>query len=91
MCFAFKNDDVLDELKLKHPIAGMPEDTALLQGPIQSIHNVICEEINGESIRKSVLNTKGAAGPSGLDSEGWTRILASRIYGKIPRWRIENI
>ena len=68
---------------MKHPIAEKPAAAALLQGLIESTHSVIYENINGESIRKAALNTKGAAGPSGLDSEGWIRILVSRVYGKI--------
>ena len=62
------SDEILEELKLKHPIAEKPAVAALLQGPIESTHSVIYENINGESIRKVALNTKGAAGPSGLDS-----------------------
>ena len=60
------SDEVLEELKLKHPIAEKPAAAALLQGPIESTHGVIYENINGESIRKAALNTKGAAEPSGL-------------------------
>ena len=76
------NDDVMRELKLKHPDAETPTETALLQGPMNMVHDVIFQSINGETIRNATLNTKGAAGPSGLDSEGWRRILISRVFGK---------
>ena len=81
--FQMEDLKVLENLKLKHPIADEPTAAALLQGPIESIHNVIYENINGVSIQKAAVNTKGAGGPSGLDSDGWGRILVSRIYGKI--------
>ena len=34
------------------------------------------------SIAKAATRTKGAAGPSGLDADGWRRILISKNYGK---------
>ena len=37
--------------------------------------------IDAESVKKAILKTKGAAGPSGLDADGWKRILTSNQFG----------
>ena len=76
-------DAVLEELKLKHPASVEPEGAAFLEGPMEEIHSVVYNSIDGESIRKAALKTKGGAGPSGLNSYGWRRILVSRVYGTI--------
>ena len=34
-----------------------------------------------EQAVQAALHTKGAAGPSGLNADGWRRILVSRNYG----------
>jgi len=34
-------------------------------------------------IKKAALRTKGGSGPSGLDADGWRRILASNNYGTV--------
>ena len=36
-----------------------------------------------QSILSAALKTKGAAGPSNLDADGWRRILVSRNYGNV--------
>ena len=71
-------------MRLKHPNAEIPRESVLLKPRVDNIpvHEVIFDSINGETIRTSTLNTKGSAGPSGLDSEGWRRILISRVFGK---------
>ena len=37
--------------------------------------------IDESTISRAALHTKGAAGPSGLDADGWRRILVSRNFG----------
>ena len=37
--------------------------------------------IDTGSVKKAILKTKGAAEPSGLDADGWKRILTSNQYG----------
>ena len=69
---------VLDILKLKHP-EGKPVRAPVIDGSANSIsqeepHPVIFERITGSLIRTMVLRTEGAAGPSGLDAQGWRRL-----------------
>ena len=51
--------------------------TLLLHGPLPNIHPVIDEEI----VRKIAINTTGGSGPSGMDVEGYHRILVSNQFG----------
>ena len=37
-------------------------------------------EVNGEMVRQAALRTKGAGGPSGVDANGFRRILACKSF-----------
>ena len=49
---------------------------------IPFVDPIIFYTINEETILKAALRTKGAAGPSVLDADGWRRILVSKNFGK---------
>ena len=34
-------------------------------------------------VKQAALKTKGGSGPSGLDADGWRKILVSKSYGTI--------
>ena len=55
----------------------------LIPGETPTVDPVIFEDIDESLIAKAAIKTKGAAGSSGLDSEGWRRLLISRNYGVI--------
>ena len=48
---------------------------------LRNLHPVIFTNIDEESIAKAATKTKGAAGPSGMDADGWRCILISKNYG----------
>ena len=78
------NDETLKLLKQKHPDRKAPtNDASLSDTPIQ-IHSVRFEDIDSDMIRQSALKTRGGAGPSGLDRDGWRRILTSNCFGTEP-------
>jgi hypothetical protein len=70
---------VRDILRDKHP-PSRPIDAAMItpvtQDPTPS-HAVLFDEIDGLSILRSVLNTEGGAGPSGVDACLWRRMCCS--------------
>ena len=47
----------------------------------EEIHPIKFHSIDAESVKKAILKNKGAAGPSGLDADGWKRILTSDQFG----------
>ena len=71
------NRTVLDELKGKHPPKGDIHLSTLLDQQEREFHPVIFDCINAEAIRKAVLRTNGAAGPSGADANLWKRMCTS--------------
>ena len=75
------NDEALDMLRQKHPEARNRQEDITLQGPMKSINPILFVEIDDEMIIKAAKNTKGGSGPSGMDADGWRKILVSRIYG----------
>jgi len=75
------NDETLELLKQKHPKEKNPCSDILLDDTPIRIHPIRFEEIDAEMIRQSSLKTKGGAGPSGMDGDGWRRILSSNSFG----------
>ena len=52
----------------------------MLQGPLYKVDDVIFENIDDQAIHNAAKNTHGAAGPSGMDSVGWKRLLCSKSF-----------
>ena len=74
------SDDVLDDLKSKHPNASATDDSIMLKGELPFTDPVMFAGIDESAVSKAALRTKGAVGPSGLDSDNWRRILISKNY-----------
>ena len=73
-------DDVVRQLKEKHPDAQRAKLGSLLLGPEEDIPDSVYQEINGELVREAALRTKGSGGPSGVDANGFKRILACKSF-----------
>ena len=75
------NKDVINDLKEKHPTSKSTDPEVLLSGKLPFVDPVMFEELYESNIAKAALRTKGAAGPSGLDADGWRRMLISKKFG----------
>ena len=54
---------------------------SLLFGPIDDdVPETLYSEISGEMVRQAAMRTKGAGGPSGIDADGFRRIMASKSF-----------
>ena len=71
----------IDELKLKHPTGEEADEQTLIRGPEPFIDPVLFENLDESAIRNAALRTRGSSGPSGLDADGWKRILVSKYFG----------
>ena len=49
----------------------------MLTPPAQEPHPVLFDQLDGEAIRTAALKIEGAAGPSGVDANGWRRLCIS--------------
>ena len=76
-------EETMGELKKLHPEGKQAEVQTLMKGEVPYFDPIIFHNIDESSIAKAAQRTKGAAGPSGLDADGWRRILVSKNYGKI--------
>ena len=72
------NDDILRELRLKHPQPAPIQPNILLNGPLEQVQTNYFDSIDEVTIHKAVKLTNGAAGPSQLDADQYRRILCSR-------------
>ena len=75
------SDEVLKELKSKHPDEASIQENSLLNGPILSIPDCFFDSIDEQSVMNAALRTKGSAGPSGMDAELYRRVLCSKNFG----------
>jgi len=76
------NDETLDLLRTKHPRGKEVNENFLLQGPLPKIDSIIFEVIDESMVLKAAQLTRGGSGPSGMDADGWRRILTSKDYGE---------
>jgi len=74
------SDDVMEQLKEKHPEPQGVQLGSLLFGPIEDVPDTLYYEINGDMVRDAALRTKGSGGPSGVDSNGFRRILTCKSF-----------
>ena len=77
------SEKTMDDLRKLHPEAKAADESILLTGDVPFFDPVIFNNIDESSISKAALNTRGAAGPSGMDADGWKRILVSKNYGNV--------
>ena len=77
------DDKTLSLLKQKHPASSDLNEEVLLRGEKPFVHPVVFEDIGDSMVKEAALQTKGGSGPSGLDADGWRKILLSKSYGTI--------
>jgi hypothetical protein len=65
-----------EELRRKHPDA----TSELMDGLIPFVDPVMFQNITESTIMDAALQMKGSSGPSGLDADGWRRILVSKNF-----------
>ena len=77
------DDKTLSLLKQKHPAPSELNEEILLRGEKPSVYPVVFEDIDENMVKEAALKTKDGSGPSGLDADGWRKILVSKSYGTI--------
>ena len=77
------SQSTIHELKRKHPNANDADPSILMDGPLPFVDPVMFQNITESTIMKSALRTRGSSGPSGLDADGWRRILVSNNFGNV--------
>ena len=75
------NEETLQLIKLKHPEEKEVLEDVILNGLLQKIHVFEYESIDETLVLKAETSTKGGSGPSGLDADGWRKMITSSVYG----------
>ena len=81
--FLTLSQSTMNELKRKHPEANGADPSVLIDGQMPFVNTVMFHNITESTILKSALRTKGSGGPSGIDADGWRRILVSKNFGNV--------
>ena len=76
------DDNILKELKTKHPPPAKIKEDSLLFGPINEMSQHYFDEIDEIMVAKAANLTKGAGGPSHLDSDQFRHLLLSKKFKK---------
>ena len=76
------NENTLKLLQQKHPTAAEASHEVLLPDEPEILHPIKFENINGETVRKAALKTKGGSGPSGMDADGWRKLFVENSFGE---------
>ena len=80
-CVLPLTDNVMTQLKEKHPNPQPAKLGSLLFGPLDdAIPETLYSEINGDMVRQAALRTKGSGGPSGIDANGFRRVMPSKSF-----------
>ena len=75
---------VIEELERLHPAGSPAAESTILKGPVENIESVTFDGIDADMILMCAKRTEGSAGPSGLDADGWKRILCSKQFKNKP-------
>ena len=76
------NKKTLEQLKQKHPQRRDADPEIMLPDKPEEIHPIKFDPIDPENVTKAALKTRGEAGPSGLDADGWKRNFTSNQFGE---------
>ena len=76
------SEQVMKQLTDKHPQAQQAKSGSVLFGPVEDVPAILYQQINGEMVREAALRTKGSCGLSGVDANGFKRILACKSFKK---------
>ena len=60
-------EEMLSQLKMKHPDNRDSLDDVLLNGPIKMIHRIVFDTVDEKMLLRAASITKGGSGFSGLD------------------------
>ena len=75
------NEDIIDILKSKHPVAKPAPDDCLLEPPSTNVPPVIFEAIDADLIYSNGRTISGSGGPKKVDLDTWQILLCSKAYG----------
>ena len=84
-------DEVMDELRKKHPKPAITTFEPLLSGPTQPVPSYFFDCIDEQTILKAAKETKGSGGPSGIDAEQFRRFVCSKNFAKEGKMLREEI
>ena len=77
------DDKTLSLLKQRPPFSSELNEEVLLIGENPSAHPIVFEDIDEIMVKEAVLKVKSGPDPSGLDADGWRKILVSRSFEAI--------
>ena len=72
----------MEQLADKHLEAQQAKFGSVLFGPVEDVPAILYQQRNGEMVREVALRTKGSCGSSGVDANGFERMLACKSFKK---------
>ena len=75
------NQKPLHQLKQKHSQGKEAELDVLLADTPEQVHPIKLDAIDADLVKRAAVRTRGGAGPSGQDADGWRRLLIIKLFG----------
>ena len=76
------SEQVMERLADKLSEGQQAKMGSVLFGPVEDLPAFLYQQINEEMAREAALRTKGSCGPSGVDANGFKRMLACKSFKK---------
>ena len=73
-------EETLSQFEIKYSDNRDASRDVLLNGPIKEIYPIVFDVIDEEMALRAASITKGDSGPSGLNADGWRRMLTSNSF-----------
>jgi hypothetical protein len=73
-------ESVIEQLRMLHPNPEDADITGLIRGVPPVIDPVVYQNIDGTSIYKAAMRTRGSSGPSGMDADNMRKLLCSKKH-----------
>ena len=75
------NKKTLNKVKQKHPQGKEAGLDVLLTDTPEQVHPITFDAIDADLVKRAAVKTRDGAGPSGLDADGWRRVLITKQFG----------
>ena len=75
------NQKKLNQSKKKNPQGKEAELDVLLTDASEQVHPIKLDALDADSVKRVAVKVRSGGGPSGLDADGWGRILITKQFG----------
>ena len=85
------SEDILTQLKDKHPVGIEPDPQVLDSREVPRVEEVVFDAIDAETVQKAARKISGSGGPTKVDADTWKHMICAKAFGKLSNEFAEQI